>query len=66
LPVKIKSVKTVDKEIVGFLLVYLLPLINKSQSTVSVPALVFVAVISTIPAIRNSPSRHYKKVCFPM
>ncbi|MEH6498981.1 MAG: hypothetical protein V7751_06305 [Pseudoalteromonas distincta] len=31
LPVNIKSVKTVNKEIVGFLLVYLLPLINKSQ-----------------------------------
>lgn len=43
LPVKIKSVKTVDKEIVGFLLVYLLPLINQSQSTISVPVLVFVA-----------------------
>jgi hypothetical protein len=26
LPVKIESVKTMDKEIVGFLLVYLLPL----------------------------------------
>tara|TARA_R110000751_G_scaffold71698_6_gene145544 strand:- start:199 stop:399 length:201 start_codon:yes stop_codon:yes gene_type:complete len=31
LSVKIKSVKTVNKEIVGFLLVYLLPLINQSH-----------------------------------
>ncbi len=31
LPVKIKAVKTVDKEIVGFLLVYLLPLINQTS-----------------------------------
>jgi hypothetical protein len=45
LPVKIKSVKTVDKEIVGFLLVYLLPLINQGQSTISLPVLVFVAVM---------------------
>jgi hypothetical protein len=45
LPVEIKAVKTVDKEVVGFLLVYLLPLINQSQNSISLHALVFVAVI---------------------
>lgn len=58
LPVKIKSVKTVDKEIVGFLLVYLLPLINQSQSTISVPVLVFVAVIFFL-IVYNSHAYHF-------
>lgn len=58
LPVKIKSVKTVDKEIVGFLLVYLLPLINQSQSTISVPVLVFVAVIFFF-IVYNSHAYHF-------
>lgn len=58
LPVKIKSVKTVDKEIVGFLLVYLLPLINQSQSTISVPVLVFVAVLFFF-IIYNSHAYHF-------
>jgi hypothetical protein len=58
LPVKIQSVKTVDKEIVGFLLVYLLPLINQSQSTISVPVLVFVAVIFFF-IVYNSHAYHF-------
>lgn len=58
LPVKIKSVKTVDKEIVGFLLVYLLPLINQSQSAISVPVLVFVAVIFFF-IVYNSHAYHF-------
>lgn len=58
LPVKIKSVKTVDKEIVGFLLVYLLPLINQSQSTISLPVLVFVAVIFFF-IVYNSHAYHF-------
>ena len=58
LPVKIKSVKTVDKEIVGFLLVYLLPLINQSQSTISPPVLVFVAVIFFF-IVYNSHAYHF-------
>jgi|AntAceMinimDraft_2_1070361.scaffolds.fasta_scaffold01803_6 MFS family permease len=45
LPVKIKAVKTVDKEIVGFLLVYLLPLINQTNNTISFPVLVFISLI---------------------
>lgn len=44
LPVKIKAVKTVDKEIHGFLLVYLLPLINQTNNTISVPVLAFIPV----------------------
>lgn len=58
LPVKIKSVKTVDKEIVGFLLVYLLPLINQNQSTISLPVLVFVAVIFFF-IVYNSHAYHF-------
>jgi len=58
LPVRIKAVKTVDKEIVGFLLVYLLPLINQSQSTISVPVLVFIAVIFFF-IVYNSHAYHF-------
>jgi hypothetical protein len=58
LPVKIKAVKTVDKEIVGFLLVYLLPLINQGQNTVSVPVLVFIAVIFFF-IVYNSHAYHF-------
>lgn len=58
LPVKIKSVKTVDKEIVGFLLVYLLPLINQSQSAISVPVLVFVAAVFFF-IVYNSHAYHF-------
>ena len=58
LPVKIKAVKTVDKEIVGFLLVYLLPLINQSENTISLPVLVFVAVIFFF-IVYNSHAYHF-------
>jgi hypothetical protein len=58
LPIQIKAVKTVDKEIVGFLLVYLLPLINQSTNTVSIPVLVFIAVIFFI-VIHNSHAYHF-------
>ncbi|MCU5783196.1 hypothetical protein MA04_02496 [Alcanivorax balearicus MACL04] len=58
LPVKIKSVKTVDKEIVGFLLVYLMPLINQSQNTISVPVLMFVAVVFFF-IVYNSHAYHF-------
>lgn len=58
LPVKIKSVKTVDKEIVGFLLVYLLPLIKQSNDTISLPVLVFVAIIFFF-IVYNSHAYHF-------
>lgn len=44
-PVKITAVKSADREIVGFILVYLLPLINKSSVNLNPPALVFVAAL---------------------
>lgn len=58
LPVKIKAVKTVDKEIVGFLLVYLLPLINQTNNTISLPVLVFIAVIFFF-IVQNSHAYHF-------
>jgi len=58
LPVKIKSVKTADKEIVGFLLVYLLPLINQNQNTISLPVLLFVAAIFFL-IVYNSHAYHF-------
>jgi hypothetical protein len=58
LPVKIKAVKTVDNEIVGFLLVYLLPLINQSQNAISLPVLVFVAIIFFL-IVYNSHAYHF-------
>jgi len=58
LPVKIKAVKTVDKEIVGFLLVYLLPLINQTNNTISLSALFFIAVIFFF-IVQNSHAYHF-------
>lgn len=58
LPVKIKAVKTVDKEIVGFLLVYLLPLMNQGGSTISVSVLAFIAVIFFF-IVYNSHAYHF-------
>jgi len=58
LPVKIKAVKTVDKEIVGFLLVYLLPLINQPNNTISLSVLVFIAVIFFF-IVQNSHAYHF-------
>ncbi len=58
LPVKIIAVKTVDKEIVGFLLVYLLPLINQTNNTISFPVLVFIAVIFFF-IVLNSHAYHF-------
>jgi hypothetical protein len=58
LPVKIKTVKTVDKEIVGFLLVYLLPLMNQGSSTISLPVLGFIAVIFFF-IVYNSHAYHF-------
>lgn len=58
LPVKIKAVKTVDKEIVGFLLVYLLPLMNQTNNTISLSVLVFITVIFFF-IIQNSHAYHF-------
>lgn len=58
LQIKINAVKTVDKEVVGFLLVYLLPLINQSQNTISLPVLAFLAVIFFF-IVYNSHAYHF-------
>ncbi len=58
MPVKIKAVKTVDKEIVGFLLVYLLPLMNQSNNTISLSVLAFIAVIFFF-IVQNSHAYHF-------
>jgi len=58
LPVKIKAIKTVDKEIVGFLLVYLLPLMNQTNNTISLSVLAFIAVIFFF-IVQNSHAYHF-------
>jgi len=58
LNVRVKAVKTADKEIVGFLLVYLLPLINQSQTTISVPVLIFIAIVFFF-IVYNSHAYHF-------
>lgn len=58
LPVKIQAVRTVDKEIVGFLLVYLLPLINQTSNTINLPTLIFIAVIFFF-IVQNSHAYHF-------
>lgn len=58
LPVKIKTIKTVDKEIVGFLLVYLLPLMNQADNTISLSVLAFIAVIFFF-IVQNSHAYHF-------
>lgn len=44
-PIKIISAKTADKEVISFILVYLLPLINKTQNVINLPVLIFVAIL---------------------
>ena len=58
IPVQINAVKTVDKEIVGFILVYLLPLINQTTATISQPVLIFVAVMFFL-TVYTSHSYHF-------
>ena len=44
-PIKINAVKTADKEVVGFIIVYLLPLINESTVKVNTAVLIFIALL---------------------
>ena len=44
-PIKINSVKTADKEVVGFIIVYLLPLINESTVKINTAVLIFIALL---------------------
>ncbi|MDO5163087.1 hypothetical protein PSM73_13975 [Legionella pneumophila] len=45
IPVKILSAKTVDNEIVGFVLLYLFPLVNQPITNVNVSVLIFVSIL---------------------
>lgn len=58
LPIKISTVKTADSEIVGFVLVYLLPLMNESQTPVSKPMLVFIGALFFF-IVYSSNSYHF-------
>jgi len=58
IPVKITSVKTADKEVVGFIIVYLLPLINESSLNVNPNVLIFIAVLFFI-IVFTSNSYHF-------
>jgi MFS family permease len=60
LPVKIVSVKTADKEVVNFILIYLLPLINITHNIINLPVLLFVAgmffyIVATSNAYHVNP-----------
>jgi len=58
MPVKIITVKTVDKEIIGFILVYLLPLINQTTTTVNGSVLIFVGILFFM-IVSTSHSYHF-------
>ncbi len=58
IPVKITSIKTADKEMVGFVLVYLLPLINRSALDIDGFVLVFVAIMFFIIVLTTN-SYHF-------
>ena len=45
IPIKISTVKTADKEVVGFIIVYLLPLINESTIKINTSVLIFIAIL---------------------
>ena len=58
IPSKIATVKTADKEIVGFILVYLLPLINQTSTSMDSHVLVFVSVLFFV-IVFTSNSYHF-------
>ena len=58
LPLEITSVKTADREIVGFILVYLLPLINESSLKINSTVLAFVTGLFFI-VVLTSHSYHF-------
>lgn len=58
IPVEIESIKTADNEIIGFLLAYLLPLVDKTQLNVDVPVLIFVLLLLFI-VVATSNSYHF-------
>ncbi len=60
-PVKILSIKTVDNEIVGFLLVYMLPLIYQPTPNFSISIFIFVSLLFFI-VIYNSNLYHFNPI----
>ena len=54
MPVEINSVKTADREIGGFILVYLLPLINESTLKINCTILIFVMCIFFIIVLKSN------------
>lgn len=61
LPVKIKTVATSDKEVMAFLIIYLVPLINKSALDIKVPVLVFILLIMFISVLTTN-TYHFNPV----
>ncbi len=57
-PVTIASVRTADKEIVGFIVVYLLPLINNTAVDINPAVLLFVCVLF-FAIVLTSHSYHF-------
>ena len=58
LPIKITTVKTADSEIVGFILIYLLPLMNETKTPISVPMLLFIGTLFFF-IVYSSNSYHF-------
>lgn len=58
LPLVINSVKTADNEMIGFIVAYLLPLINKSSLDVDIRVLIFVIFLLFLVII-TSNSYHF-------
>ena len=61
IPVKIASIKTADNEMVGFVLVYLLPLINRSSLDIDGFVLAFVAIMFFV-IVKPNPAPLYSLV----
>jgi hypothetical protein len=58
LPVDIESVRTADNEMIGFILAYLLPLIDKTSLNIDISVLLFVMFLLFIVVI-TSNSYHF-------
>jgi hypothetical protein len=61
MPVQIESISTSDKEIVGFILAYLLPLINQSAFQINNNLLIFILVLFFL-SIYTTNSYHFNPV----
>jgi hypothetical protein len=61
MPVQIQSISTSDKEIVGFILAYLLPLINRSAFDIDNKLLIFILALFFL-SILTTNSYHFNPV----